>query len=264
MMKKYLLLCFFIGCIVTTNAQQNFEGEITYRTKIENEKDEELKIFFGVNKIKIIFYGMGGEESDKVTIIFIDSAATFDVSKINHSYKKKLLNTSKPNNFATSKLICGLDTKAVQAEPNLITTLLGNFLKIENTTYYLSDKLIYNVPSKYINNAELAMLQGNKIILGLNVNMLEDSFNKIDSAKKIISVEAVSVKPMHIADTVFAIPANYNDEDNVTNATKEDATKEAIKEDEPIQPRVADVKLPLKKPATKRTKNKPTANKRKQ
>jgi hypothetical protein len=250
MMKIYLVLSFFICCTFTIHAQQNFEGEITYRTHIENEKDEELKIFFGVNKIKIIFY-QDSNQFNKMTLVLIDSSAIYDINKQTERYSKKLLKVSKPNNFAETKLICAFETKAVQAEPNLIAAVLGNFLKAENTTYYLSDKLVYNVPIKYTNNPELAMLQGNKIILGLYIDVL-DPYKKADSTKNVISIEAVSIKPMHIEDSEFAIPSNYEKEFEIQKA-------EEIKED-----KVAEVKKIPKKRTTKQTKSKPTVNKRKQ
>jgi hypothetical protein len=266
-MKKTIVLFSLLALFVIANAQQNFQGQIIYKlhASADNKKpDAELKVLFGVNKIKIWFKEKEEYEKDAL-IVRLDSAATFVLKPDDKVYTKKMLQVTAPVQMLDVKSINGYSTRPFIPESNGLNTLLGGFLGSANTVFFIADSLHYFIPAPYAANKEFLMIQKNKIVLGAEVKIQANSFGmgeSNDEKNSVITAEAIEIKPMIVNEEEFAIPAGYNiakDEptamvDSVTTMMVDTAAKaipvKKITTKKPAKPNKS--KTPIKSSAVRR------------
>jgi hypothetical protein len=251
-MKQLITILATLTIIGSTHAQKNFQGEITYRlhSNFEEKTDAELKVLFGVNKLRLRFKEKETYNKNEV-LILLDSSAIYTLNADDKTFQKKLLLSSslavKPN----KKSFGGYGTTLVQPDNNVIGSLLMGMAGSANTFLYVSDSLFYTVPEALASNMEFSMLQKNKIVLGIEIEM-KNNFNEpadtASSAAKQVTIEAVAIQSMTVSDTAFAIPSDY---ENIMNKTIEAPTAAAV-----VDTVVAADKKPIKKKTTNSGKSK--------
>ena len=229
-MKKFLILLISFFIIVSVNAQKNFQGEITYRLHASNEDkgDAELKILFGVNKLKLRFKEKEEYEKEDL-LVLLDSAAMFTVNKETKTYTKKPLNVNTPASKQFSKKsFAGYSSTPLIQENNGLGNILGGLMGTSDIVFYLADSLYYNIPAAFIGNQELIAIQKNKIVLGAEINIKNPYNDSEDSSSKkanLITVEAIEIIPMIINESEFSIPADYVDRKSTSYTTAEDSVE---------------------------------------
>ena len=211
-MKRIVFILAMLVIIQQTNAQKNFQGEITYRlhTAMGDKPDATLKIYFGSNKIKLRFKEKDDYDKEDI-IVLLDSSAKYIVNRESKTYKKKMLAVDQSAKHDQSKNIAGYHTTPFKTENTGLEGLLGGSMTTANLVFYLADSLYYNIPSTYTGNAELIAIQKNKIVLGADIVFKPGSYEDADSGMKkdVVTVEAIEIKPMIFKDDEFNIPAGY-------------------------------------------------------
>ncbi|MEP7254663.1 MAG: hypothetical protein ABI666_02750 [Ferruginibacter sp.] len=226
-MKKSLILLISFFIVVSVNAQKNFQGEITYRLHVSNEEkaDAELKILFGVNKLKLRFKEKEDYDKEGLIVVF-DSAAIFIVNKETKTYTRKPLHTNAPAKHFSKKSFAGYSSTPLIQESNGLGNILGGMMGTSDIVFYLSDSLYYNIPAAFVGNQELIAIQKNKIVLGAEININSPYKELQDSSSNqtnLITVEAVEIKPMIINEDEFTIPADYVDRKSSDYSPAEDS-----------------------------------------
>lgn len=266
-MKQLISALVMFIIMASVNAQKNFQGEITYKlhSNFEQKADAELKVLFGVNKLKLQFKEKETYDRNEV-LILLDSSATYTLNRDDKTFSKKLLLRNSLSVRPLKKSFNGYGSTLIQPDDNVIGALLLGMAGSSNTFLYVSDSLFYTVPEALASNIEFSMLQKNKIVLAAEMEM-KNNFDRAggDTATKQITIEAIAIQPMTINDAEFTIPSNY---ENIINKTVEAPTMAA---EAPVDSAVAvpqQMKKPLKKksPGSGKTKtvNKPGAIRRKQ
>jgi hypothetical protein len=217
-------LLFVLAAVITANgvqAQKNFEGKVVYLLEADKEeKKPELTVFFSAGKVKLVF--KEGEEPDnKYVLVVPDSGKIYTINTSTKEYKQKKLAVTEPEGAYTpqKKTIAGHATTSVKGNESGLGGLLGGFISLKNTVFNVADSLVFMVPAKYANNAELLMLNNNHIVLGAEMSMASPLMDAMDgegdneSGKggmpKKITVTATEVTPMSFTADEFAIPAGY-------------------------------------------------------
>ncbi len=266
-MKKIIPALCCILSFTTLNAQKNFEGEITYKlhATAEDKPDAELKVLFGTNAIKIRFKEKETYDSNELLVLF-DSAAQYNISPESNTYKKKALILKQPAAFSPAKTIAGYHTTGVLQESNSLGQLLGSFMMMSNSVFYVADSLHYTVPAQFGPNPVFASVQNNKIVLGAEIVMQSGFEESADTLryKTVITAEAIDIKPMHFDNNIFSIPAGYVE-------SKYTQTEMPVMDTAAVAVDTAVISKPLKKtakkpvkPAGKKTSSPPAAIRRKQ
>ncbi|MGC4104442.1 hypothetical protein [Ferruginibacter sp.] len=244
-MKKLFLSTVIICLAVFAKAQQDFQGEIVYKLHAseEDKPDAELKAFFGNRKIKLLFKEKAEYDNDALLII-LDSAATFTLNADHKTFKKKLLSIKTPMDAPQKRMIAGYTALPMIPENNGLGSLLGGMFGATNTVFYLADSLQYHIPDKFRGNMEFVIVQKNRIVLGAELqfsNPFSDG-GAVDSSKaKIVTAEAISIKPGAIDESAFIIPADYVDSKTVNyDMPMVDTTA--------VLPAMADTAMPAPKP----------------
>lgn len=258
-MKKIVILFISLISGVLVQAQKSFQGEITYKlhASAEDKGDAELKVLFGLNKLKLRFKEKEEYEKDELIVLF-DSAVTYIVNADNKTFKKKLLHINQPVlQRIKKKSILGYSTTSFVPESNGLGNLLGGLMSASNTVFYLSDSLYYSVPDILQGNIELVMIQKNSIVLGADVQMSETLYGASEEKvrnKNLVTAEAIAINAMAVNDSEFLIPADYVDikkYEEVTDAL--DSAAVMIDSVAPVAPaKKATAKKPVKssKPKT--------------
>lgn len=266
-MKKIIAALLGILTCSALTAQKNFEGEITYKLHAsgEDKPDAELKILFGTNALKLRFKERENYEGNELLVLF-DSAAQYTLNPDNRTYKKKALVLKQAVTFSPAKTIAGYSTTGVPQEGNSLGQLLGSFMMMGNSVFYVADTLFYHIPQKFGPNPVLSAIQQNKIVLGAEIMMQSGFYETGDTAryKTIITADAIEVKPMHFDDTVFVIPSGYTDS-KYTETEIRMADSAAVAVDTAVIPKP--VKKGVKKPSKptgKKPVSQPAAIRRKQ
>ncbi len=227
-MKKSLIILISFFIIAAANAQKNFQGEITYRLHASNEEkgDAELKILFGVNKLKLRFKEKEEYEKEDL-LVLLDSAAMFTVNKETKTYTKKPLHVNTPaSKQFLKKFFAGYSSTPLVQENNGLGNILGGLMGTSDIVFYLADSLYYNIPAAFIGNRELIAIQKNKIVLGAEISIKNPYNESEDSSSKkanLITVEAIGIIPMIIDEAEFSIPADYADRKNSGYSPIEDS-----------------------------------------
>lgn len=219
-MKKIFVILAALMICAFVHAQKNFQGEIIYRlhAAMGSKPDAELKIFFGDNKLKLLFKEKE-EYDDEELIILFDSAARYVVNRDHKTFKKKPLIISTPKKQIEKRSFLGYSTTPLALEGNGLQNILGEFVKTADVVFYLADSLYYAIPAIFEGNQELIAIYKNKIVLAAEIEMKNPFEETADtSAKKadIITAEAIEIKPMKINDDEFSIPADYRDTNMMT------------------------------------------------
>ena len=250
-MKQLFLILTAICITCLANAQKNFQGEITYRLHAsgETKPDAELKVSFGINKLRLLFKEK--EEYDKEElIVLLDSATVVTLNRDDKTFRKKTLIIKPALKKSVKKSIAGYATTPLQPDDNGITKLLGG-LGTTTSIFYLADSLYYFIPDIFMGNMELMMVQKNKIILGADISTSKGYYETTDPGGKtdLITIEAINVKDMPVNDNEFRIPADFEDLAKRVYAPVEDSF---------ATPAVVDTTIavkPVKKPAKKKPVN---------
>lgn len=259
-----------IACLIIVGAalaQKNFEGEITYKlhATAEDKPDAELKILFGPKAMKLRFKEKEDYDKNELLVLF-DSAAQYTLNTENKTYKKRILTLRSEPSFIKNKNIAGYSTTGIINERNSISQLASEFMTMGNSIFYLADTLYYTIHSYFGPDPVLSAIQNNKIVLGAEIMMQTGTYEMTDASKNknIITAEAIEVKPMHFADNMFSLPADYTSNINSTYeepvADSAMAVMDTVAAPKPIK---KSVKKPAK-PVEKKTNNQPAAIRRKQ
>jgi len=248
-----ITLCFTFSVI----AQKDFHGEIIYKLNFSGEAQPgaELKVLFGDRKLKLMF-----KEKEKYKheafLVFLDSGVTYSIDIENKMFSRKMLSANKPLLATEKKSINGYSTTLFQPENNGLGNL-GNLIGASNTVFYLADSLTYFVPEKYRGNVQLVMIQANKIVLGTEIQITDTYANEEDSSfskrEKLITAEAISIKPMQVDESEFIIPKDLVDKKTIVAVDSVMAsvdTPVAVKPNKPVKKK-APVKNNKPKPELK-------------
>jgi hypothetical protein len=214
-------LLFVLAAIITANgvrAQKNFEGKIVYLLEADKEeKKPQLTVFFSAGKVKLVF--KEGEDPDnKYVVVVPDSGRIYTINTSTKEYKQKKLDVTEPAGtyMPQKKTIAGYATTSAKGNESGFGGLLGGFISLKNTVFNVADSLVFMVPAKYANNAELLMLNNNHIVLGAEMTigspfMEGEGDNELekDGRPKKITATAIEVTPMTFTAEDFAIPAGY-------------------------------------------------------
>ena len=267
-MKQLLLIVitFFISGMLA--AQKNFEGSITYRLHANtgDKPDAELKVLFGVKKLKLLFKEKDEYEA-AVLVVLLDSALVYNVNATEKTFKKTTLILTSPEKKPEKKLINGYSTTPFMPENTGLGNLLGGMLGSSNVIFYVADSLHYAIPAAFIGNKELLVIQKNKIVLGAEIEIVS-AFNEFaDSASKapnIVTAEAVDIRPMAIDEKEFFIPADFAERKDMTYTEPVDSTVTVIDTVAVAPPAKKPVKKKPAKPAPPKSKSTPKAAIRKE
>lgn len=249
-MKQFFLIVitFFISGIIS--AQKNFEGTITYRLHANtgDKPDAELKVLFGVKKLKLLFKEKDEYEAEAL-VVLLDSALVYKINMTEKTFKKTTLTLTAPGKKIEKKLINGYSTTPFLPENTGLGNLLGGMLGSSNVIFYVADSLHYPIPAAFIGNKELLVIQKNKIVLGAEIQLVS-SFNEFaDNASKennIITAEAIEIKTMSISENEFFIPADFVDRKDMVYPVYEDTV--AVADTVAVVPSPPAVKPAKKKP----------------
>lgn len=213
-MKKIVLIIFSLIWSYGIIAQKPFEGEITYKLTVPGEKENmgAIVALFAPNKIKLK-YNISSQFGDDIIITLLDSEKVYLLTSNYKIYKQKFLQEKDaPSINNDRKTILGYNTTCFQRSSNNLNGLIGTlFLLGNNFKLYCADSLFYNIPSKFIGNEDLFIVQNNKIVVG--ATMIPQILYKDDTFEKKyqINIDAISIKPMPIDEKEFAIPADFVD-----------------------------------------------------
>jgi len=268
-MKQLCLIICTLCLVQFANAQKNFEGTVTYRlhSGAGDKKDAELKVLFGVRKIKLLFKE-DVEYNKEALIIFVDSAMAYTVDFSDKTYKRRALNLATPPKKTENKIIAGYSTISYQPNTNNgLGDLLGGYMGASSAVYYLADSLFYDIPDIYAGTKELIMIQQHKIALGAEVELRFRDYGITDDSvsKKInlVTAEAIEVKPMAIAETEFLIPADFTVKKDMVYPPAEEPAAAIDTVAAPV-PAKKSVKKKSAKPASPKSKSTPKAARRKE
>jgi hypothetical protein len=259
-------LLFVLAAIITANgvsAQKNFEGKIVYLLEADkDEKKPELTVLFSPGKVKLTFKE-NEEPDEKYVLVIIDSGKVYSINTNTKQYKQKKLQEIEIAGTYTpvKRTIAGHATtsaKQVQSGP---AGILGGIISFKNMVFDVADSLVFNVPSKFLNNPELMMISGNHIVLGAQMSMGSpfaeamdgESGNENEQEKMVkkITVNATSVTPMSFTADEFAIPAGYELEVRKPYEMPSADTAAAMFDTTMMAVDTAAVYVPAKKPARK-------------
>jgi len=248
---KQLCLIISILCVVQfVNAQKNFEGSITYRlhSGLGDKADAELKVIFGIRKIKLLFKEHEEYEKDAL-VVFLDSSTAYNVDFTQKTYKKRTLTLATPPQKPDNKTIVGYSSTSFQPDNNNgLGDLIGGYMGRSTAVFYLADSLFYDIPYVLTGTKELVMVQQHKIVLRAEIKLKTPDYGIYDSASgniNLITAEAIEIKPMTVAETEFFIPADFAERKD----TVYPATQDSVATADPVVGRP---------PATKGMKKKPT------
>jgi hypothetical protein len=221
-----ILITLFISGIVS--AQKNFEGTITYRlhSNSGDKQDAELKVLFGIKKLKLLFKEKDEFEKDAL-IVLLDSTAVYNINVVEKTFKKTTLTLLAPEKKPEKRLINGYATTPFQPESTGLGSLMGGMLGASSVVFYVADSLNYYIPGAFIGNKELLMIQKGKIVLGAEMQFVNPYSDTEDSASKnpnIITAEAIDIKPMAINENEFFIPADFVDRKDMIYPEPMDST----------------------------------------
>jgi hypothetical protein len=214
----FIVITLFISGIAS--AQKNFEGTVTYRLHSGSgeKQDAELKVLFGIRKIKLLFKEKDEYEKESL-LVLLDSAAVYNVNVVDKTFKRSTLTLTAPEQKPQKKLINGFTTTPYQPENTGVGSLLGGMLGSSSVIFYVADSLHYYVPAAFVGNKELLMVQKGKIVLGAEIQIANPYIDPADSNSKstnIITAEAIDIKPMTIDENEFFIPADFVDRKDMT------------------------------------------------
>lgn len=213
-MKQLCLIITMLSVVIFSNAQKNFEGIITYRlhASIGDKPDAELKIFFGTKKIKLLFKEKE-EYAKNALIILLDSTAAYALDVTEKTFRKTTLALSAPAKKPEKKLFSGYAASPLKTENTGLSGLLGGMLGTSNAVLYVADSLHYYIPAAFAGNKELVMIQQNRIVLGAEIEIISafKEFSDSTTNNNIITVDAIDIKPLAVAETEFTIPADFTD-----------------------------------------------------
>jgi hypothetical protein len=239
-MKQISILIVCLLLLSFVKAQKNFQGEITYKLHagMDEKPNAQLKVVFGINKIKLLFKESESYDKDAL-IILLDSAATFIVNKDSKTYKKRLLHINQPIRRLENKTILGYSTSTLVPESNGVGNLLGGLMSASNSVFYLADSFYYAIPDILRGNTELVMIQNNRIVLGADIQISESVYGMTEEKmkdKNLITAEAIEIKPMMVSDSEFVIPADYTTAQNYESTATDSVA--AVMDTLPIKPHI--------------------------
>lgn len=207
---KLIFALAFVLLLNNTQAQQVFQGSITYTIKAPQEKsDAELLIMYGPNKIKLKFKDK--EDYDKTYLIVdLDSSKFYTVNGDAKTFESRKLAETNTELVATSKTIAGYNTTPV----NLANSGLSTLGFSGSGTFFAAPDLYYPVPQKHASIPELIMIQNNHIVLGAELKMMIPAMGGSQIPDSIadkmkININATKVTPQNIDIAEFTIPNDF-------------------------------------------------------
>lgn len=207
---KLLYVLAFVLALSNVQAQQVFQGSITYTIKTPQEKgDAELLIMYGPNKIKLKFKEK--EDYDKTYLIVdLDSSKFYTVNEDAKTFESRKLAELNTQQTVTPKTIAGYTTTPV----SLANSGLSSLGFSGSGTFFAAPDLYYPVPQKHASIPELIMIQNNHIVLGaeLKMTMPELGGNQLPDSiaeKMKININATKVTPQNIDIAEFTIPNDF-------------------------------------------------------
>jgi phage gp46-like protein len=259
----FVITLFICGIVF---AQKNFEGSVTYRLHSTSgeKQDAELKVLFGNKKLKLFFKEKETYENDAL-VVLLDSAVIYSVNVVDKTFKRSMLTLSSPEQKPQKKLINGYSTTQYHPENTGVGSLLGGMLGSSSVIFYVADSLYYYIPTAFIGNKELLMVQKGKIVLGAEIQIDNPYNDPADSASKstnIITAEAVDIKPMALDEQEFFIPADFVDRKDVISTDPVDSTvavADTVAVAAPPPPAKKPVKKKPSKPAPRKSTSTPKA-----
>jgi hypothetical protein len=265
MKQLFFVLAVLLG-ITSAYSQKNFEGKVVYLLEADkDEKKPELTVLFSPGKVKLSFKE-NDEPDEKYILVIFDSGKVYTINTGNKQYKQKKLQEAEVAGAYTpvKRTIAGHATtsaKQVQSGPG---SMLGGLVSFKNIVFDVADSLVFEVPSKFLNNPELMMISGNHIVLGAQMSMgspfaeaVSGEENEQESITKKITVNAIAVTPMSFTADEFAIPAGYELEVRKPYEVPTPDTAMMMYDTPMVAVDTAAVYVPAKKPAKKPVK-KPT------
>jgi hypothetical protein len=220
-MKQLLFVLAVLLGTTSAYSQKNFEGKVVYLLEADkDEKKPELTVLFSPGKIKLTFKE-NEEPDEKYILVILDSGKVYTINRSNKQYKrKKLQETEVAGSYTPVKrTIAGHATTSAKQVQSGLGGMLGGFVSFKNMVFDVADSLLFEVPSKFLNNPELMMISGNHIVLGAQMSMgspfaeaMEGESgdeNEQEKMVKKIMVNAIAVTPMSFTADEFAIPAGY-------------------------------------------------------
>ena len=266
-MKKLFAAALFFFTGYSIQAQENFQGEITYKlhANTNDKPDAELKILFGVNKLKLRFKEKQEYDKEYLLVVF-DSAAIFVVNEEEKTYKKKPLRTSPPLKQVEKRTFAGQSATAYPQERTGLSALMGGLVSSTEAVFFLADSLYYYIPAIYGSNAELMAIQRNRIVLGAEIG-LTTAYNEMpdgnSKAPDLITAEATEIRPMSISNEEFISPSDYMDSKDMVYAPVADSALAALDTIAVAAPPMKKSKTQPAKPNKSKTPAKTSAIKRK-
>ena len=226
---KQLCLIISVLCLVQfATAQKNFEGSVTYQlhSGSGDKTDAELKVIFGIRKIKLLFKEQDKYEKDAL-VVFLDSATAYNVDFTEKTYKKRTLTLTTPPQKPENKTIVGYRTTSFQPDNNNgLGDLIGGYMGRSSAVFYLADSLFYDIPDILTVTKELVMVQQHKIVLRAEIKLKSPDYGIYDSASgniNLVTAEAVEIKPMAVAETEFFIPSDFTERKEMVYPVTEDS-----------------------------------------
>lgn len=209
---KLIYALVFVLLLNNVHAQQVFQGSITYTVHAPQEKNAELLILYGPNKIKLKFKEK--EDYDKTYLIVdLDSAKFYTVNTDSKTFQSKKLAEITTDQPAMPKTIAGYTTNPIKVNGSAGFTAILGFAG--SSTFFAAPDLYFPIPKKHTGIPELIMIQNNHIVLGAEIKMgiptignEEMPADSIANQMK-VSIEATKVTPQNIDIAEFFIPKDF-------------------------------------------------------
>ncbi|HEY0066374.1 MAG TPA: hypothetical protein VGB46_03390 [Flavisolibacter sp.] len=213
-----LLFCLLAGMLsLGLAAQKPFEGTIRYKLTMTGLSDPmNISIFFGPGKALLRVEQEKGMVMDPDMLIDLDSGYVHRLNAGSKTYKTKKLRSfeDKPQVAPGNRTILGHAATGVNlGEVSGSMSFLRLMSIADKAVVYTANDLLFPVPAKYEQNAELMFVHKGHIVLGgeLTMGMGNDYGDEDEGSDKMpsISLEALEIIARPVDPALLRIPADY-------------------------------------------------------
>lgn len=215
-----LLFCLLAGMVsLSLAAQKPFEGTIRYRLTMTPglEDSVNISIFFGPRKALLrVEQGEKGMVLDSDLLIDLDSGYVYRLNAGSKTYRSKKLRSfeDKPQVSPGNKSILGYAATGVNLGGSGSSVSYMRLMAMADTAVaYVANDLLFPVPEKYEQNAELMFVHKGHIVLGgeLIMSLGNDYEDENEESGKMprFSFEAKEIIARPVDPALLRIPAGY-------------------------------------------------------
>jgi len=227
-MKTLIIISIFLITVLSTFAQKNFEGRITYQLTGNRGKINALAdVYFKTNKIKAALRTAPDEAKSKDDlIILLDSGFIYHLNLDKGSYTRDDLNKTvvlyEPEFIKSpfqNKRIQGVNCQAVRVVTSPVKPIMGG----ADITLWPADSLLFPCNKKFATN-ELSIA----FINGTNISLAALLIFNTPEGKDSATLNAVSIVPGIQEDSIFFLPKDLIFATDIINQNSREVDPESI------------------------------------